>query len=74
MGAKDAETLYLQIKNKLKGQEGKIVAIDITSGDYFVGDNTLDAYEKAQKKYPTHEFLFKRVGFKTTYVVGNMKL
>ena len=67
----DAEEIYLKIKNRLKGQEGKIIAIDIESGDYFVGNDTLDAYERARKKYPSHEFFFKRIGSKTTYVVGN---
>lgn len=70
---RNAEEIYLQIKNKLKGYEGKIIAIDMESGDYFVGNDTLDAYEKARKKYPSREFFFKRVGSKTTYVVGNVQ-
>lgn len=69
---RDAEEIYIQLKDKLKGHEGKIIAIDLESGDHFIGNDTLDAYEKARKKYPSHEFFFKRVGSKTTYVVGNM--
>ncbi len=70
----EAVSIYERIKNKLKGQEGKIVAIETESGDYFLGTDTLDAYEKAKKKYPTHEFFFKRVGAKTAYVVGRTKV
>ncbi len=71
---RDAEEIYLQIKNKLKGYDGKIIAIDVESGDYFVGNDTLDAYEKARKKHPSHEFFFKRIGSKTAYVVGNAQV
>lgn len=70
---RDAEEIYLQIKNKLKGYDGKIIAIDVESGDYFVGNDTLDAYEKARKKHPSSEFFFKRIGSKTAYVVGTVQ-
>ncbi|MAF36001.1 hypothetical protein CL622_02685 [archaeon] len=50
--------------------KGKIVAIDPNSGSYFIGDSELDAYQKAIKEYPKIKFVFKRVGFKTTYFVG----
>ena len=43
------EEIYQRIKDKLKSQEGKIVAIDIDSGDYFIGDDTLEAYDKGIK-------------------------
>jgi len=47
---------YEKIKDKLKREEGKIVAIDTDSGDYVVGNDTIDAYEKAIKKYSSKEF------------------
>ncbi|MBI4145858.1 hypothetical protein HY489_00815 [Candidatus Woesearchaeota archaeon] len=65
-----AEEIYKQIEPELIRDKGKFVAIDEASGEYFVGDNELDAYRKAQKKYPNKKFVFKRVGFKTTYFVG----
>ena len=48
MNAKQVEEVYQKIKDKLKGQEGKIVAIDVDSGDYFVGSDTIEAYEKGK--------------------------
>ncbi|HKZ84920.1 MAG TPA: hypothetical protein VJ793_14805 [Anaerolineae bacterium] len=45
---------------------GRIVAIDIKSGDAFVGKTELDAFEKARKKHPRHYFFFLRVGYKAT--------
>ncbi len=67
---KKAEMVFEKIYRKLsKEYKGKIVAIDPESGDYFIGDNTLEAYEKGIKKYPEKEFFFKRVGTKYTFVV-----
>ena len=70
---KDAEEVYNEIKGDLKGQEGKIVAIDIDSGDYFIGDSVVEAYQKGHKKFPQKEFFFKRIGHKAVYrtVTGN---
>ncbi len=65
-----AEEIYTKIKDQLKGQEGKMVAIDLQSGDYFLGNNTMEAYEQGRKKHPDHKFFLKRVGAKAAYFVG----
>jgi len=68
---KKAEMVFEKINKKLsKAYKGKIVAIDPESGDYFIGDNTLEAYEEGIKKYPEKEFFFKRIGAKYAFVVG----
>ena len=65
-----ADHIYEQIKSKLLGQEGKIVAIDTDTGDFFIGNSVIDAYEKGHRKYPIKEFFFKRIGHKAVYRVG----
>ncbi|HLC85247.1 MAG TPA: hypothetical protein VJH22_05635 [Candidatus Nanoarchaeia archaeon] len=65
-----AEELYRKMEDDLSQYKGKIVAIDEESGDYFIGDDELEAYHKAHKKHPSNKFVFKRIGFKTTYFVG----
>lgn len=65
-----ADEIYAQIKDRLKGQEGKMIAIDLESGDYFLGNDTMEAYEQGRKKHPTHQFFFKRVGARAAYFVG----
>ena len=45
-----------------------MVAIETDSGDYFIGEDVLEAYEKGVKKHPDKEFFFKRVGAKTAFV------
>ena len=70
MNIKRAEQIYEQIKVKLHGNEGKIIAIDVDSGDYFLGTDTIDAINLGKKKYPSKQFYLKRIGATYTYVVG----
>ena len=67
MNIERAEDLYENIKNRLKGKEGKIVAIDPDSGDYFVGEDILEACAKGRRKHPGKEFFFHRIGAKATF-------
>jgi hypothetical protein len=50
--------------------KGEIVAIEVESGDYFLGAREIEAYEKAVAKHPGKLFAFLRVGFGTTHYVG----
>lgn len=60
-----------ELKSELEAHEGgKIVAVEVESGDYFLGDSEVEAYEQAIKKYPAKKFAFLRVGAKTTHFVG----
>ena len=66
-----ANKLFEKISKELTAKhKGKIVAIDTDTGSYFVGDSEIDAYQKAIKKYPDKKFIFKRIGFDSTYFVG----
>ena len=67
----EANKLFEKISKELNSKyKGKIVAIDTDTGSYFIGDSELDAYKKAIKKYPNKKFVFKRIGFGSTYFVG----
>ena len=69
---KRADQIYeAQIREKLEqGHKGEIVAIEVASGDFFLGRNEIEAYEKAVKKYPDKTFVYKRIGYKATHFVG----
>ena len=68
---KKANIMFEDIDRKLESKyKGKIVAIDIESGDYFIGDSELDSYKKAIQKHPNKKFIFKRVGYSSTHLVG----
>lgn len=64
------EGIYQRIKSQLKGKEGKIVAIDTETGDFFVGGNVIEASRAGREKHPGKEFYFKRVGSKAAFVIG----
>ena len=71
MEIKEANKVFERInKELLPKYKGKIVAIDADSGNYFIGDSELEAYNIAIKKYPNKQFVFKSVGFHSTHFVG----
>jgi len=58
-----ADRIYEQHRDKLeKKHRGEIIAIEVDSGDYFVGEEYEEVVKKARKKYPNKLFHFKRVG------------
>lgn len=62
-----------QIREKLESDhKGEIVAIEITSGAFFLGRNEIEAYEKGIKEYPDKTFVYKRVGYKATHFAGSL--
>ncbi|PIN74924.1 hypothetical protein COV18_05305 [Candidatus Woesearchaeota archaeon CG10_big_fil_rev_8_21_14_0_10_37_12] len=68
-----ADKIFANINSKLAKEKGKIVAIEVNTGDYFIGEDELEAYEKAIEQHPSSEFFFKRIGSKTAFFVGFQK-
>lgn len=61
--------LYKKIKDMLEPEhKGEVVAIEIKTGDYFLGKSVIEADRKARKRYPDEVFYFGRVGYRTLYV------
>ena len=48
-----------------------MVAIEPDSSEWFLGDTTLEAITKAEKKFPKGIFYIEKVGYK---IAGMMKL
>ena len=57
------KAVYKKLQPKLKKDKGKIVAIEIESGEYFIGDDELEAAKKARNKFPNKIFVFFRIGY-----------
>ena len=56
--------IYKSLKSKLeKKYNGKVIAIEVDSGDYVIGDDELDAAIKAREKFPHKIFTFIRIGY-----------
>jgi len=64
------EALYQQrLKNQLDPTyHGQIVAIEVESGDYFIGKSVTEAARKAREKYPEKVFYFVKIGFPAVHV------
>ncbi len=58
------KTIYKTLKPKLERKyKGKVIAIEVDSGNYVIGDDELDAAIKARKKFPHKIFTFIRIGY-----------
>jgi hypothetical protein len=64
-----AKAIYETIKGKLDASlKGKVIAIEVESGEHFIGETILEAASKARAKHSDKVFHFFRVGFPTVYV------
>ena len=57
------EKIYAELKEKLEPTlNNKFVAIEVDSGDYFIGNDAVEATNKAREKYPSSVFFLVRIG------------
>ncbi|NOT54049.1 MAG: hypothetical protein HOP18_05545 [Deltaproteobacteria bacterium] len=64
-----ANAIYEAIKGDLASRyKGQIVAIEVESGEHFVGKTVLEAATAARVKHPHKQFQFFRLGSSTVYV------
>ena len=60
--------IYEKIKDKLEpAHKGEFVAIEVDTGDYFVGKDLIEADRKARKKYPDAVFYLARIGYRAAW-------
>ena len=60
-----------RLKSELEPElNGRIVVVEVESGDYFLGQTANEAYKKAKEKHPDKPFAFLRVGAKAAFFVG----
>lgn len=63
------DEIYEKIKPLLEPEhKGKIVAIEVESGDYFLADTVIEAWQKAKRRYPEKVFYFVRIGYPVVHV------
>ncbi len=66
--------MQVLLKNYPREHKGEIIAIEIASGDFFLGKNEIEAYEKGIEKYSNKTFVYKKVGYKVTHFVGQLRI
>ncbi|HID31106.1 MAG TPA: hypothetical protein EYP19_14060 [Desulfobacterales bacterium] len=65
IGQKGRERFRAISKDLEKEHFGKAVAIEVESGDYFIGETGVEATKKARKKYPDRIFYLAKIGYGT---------
>ena len=60
----------LRIQVEVAENIGKIIAIDIETGDYEIGDDLLSTSLQLKSRYPNAEMWAERIGFNAVYSAG----
>lgn len=59
-----ARKIYKKLKSQLEPKyKGKIIAIEVESGKYILGEDELDTALKAKERFPGKVFNFFRIGY-----------
>ena len=71
--ARKGEEIYeKKLKDKIeKDYFGKIVAIEVDSGEYFLGDTTIEASNRAKKRFPDKITYLKKIGFPAVFTMSH---
>lgn len=71
VAAKGEEIYQEKLKTMLEpSNNGKFVAIEVVSGEHFVGSTILEAVALARKKYPNRLLHTIKVGYEGVYKLG----
>ena len=69
--ARRGSELYEKLRSQLKPiHQGKIVAIDVESGEFEIADQTLQAADQIRTRYPEAQIWFVRVGHRAVHRFG----
>jgi len=62
--AQKGTQIYQKISKQIeKAHSGDFIAIEVKSGEYFLGQTQIEAIEKAKKHFPTKIFYLMKIGF-----------
>ena len=66
--AREGQRLLESIQDQFGAQDhGKFVAIDVDSGEYFVGETAIEATENARAQHPGKLFFLARIGHRAAF-------
>ena len=66
--AREGQRLLESIQGHFGEQDhGKFVAIDVDSGEYFVGETAIEGTENARAEHPGKLFFLARIGYRTAF-------
>jgi hypothetical protein len=69
---RQGDTIYAQLRLKVETEEniGKLISIDVETGDYEIADDLLTAGRRLQARHPNATMVGKRIGYNAVYTVG----
>lgn len=66
--AEKGKEIYKKLKDQLEPlYKGKIMVIEVDSGDYFLGNTLTEADTQARTKYPDKVFYGIKIGYPAVY-------
>lgn len=66
--SKKGRKIFAEISPDLAQRHfGQFIAIEVDSGDYFIGETGIEATRNAQTKYPGKIFFLGRIGYRAAY-------
>jgi hypothetical protein len=66
------EALYEAVKDQYEPEhKGKFLAIEVESGNFYMGDNSMIAVEKARAANPEKLVYLKKIGFSATDILAS---
>lgn len=70
--ARRGKERYMNLRVQVEVEEniGKIIAIDVETGDYEIGDDLLATSLQLKSRHPNAEMWAERIGFNAVYTVG----
>jgi hypothetical protein len=70
--ARRGEELYAQLREQVEVDQnvGKIISIDIETGDYYIDDDPLVAGRRLQSTHSDAAIYGKRIGYNAVYAIG----
>lgn len=66
------DTLYEQLRPQVETEEniGKLISIDVETGDYEIASDLITAGRRLQARHPNAALIGKRIGYNAVYTVG----
>jgi hypothetical protein len=66
------EIYETQLRSQVETEEniGKLISIDINTGDYEIGEKLLSTIRRLQARRPAAEIWTERIGYDAVYAVG----
>jgi hypothetical protein len=72
--ARKGKAIYEKIRDKMEAEhKGEALAIEVESGDYFLGKSAIDSTDKGRQKHPDGLFYVVRIGKRAYISLKNMR-